>query len=76
MGSAGMDLDKGQTRRPGGDDRIPGMSMVRANIEAFADAAAAGAPYPVRHQEMIDNISAFEAISKSAESGEIVTVER
>ncbi len=53
----------------------PAMSMVRANVEAFADAAAGRAPYPVTHQEMVANISCFEAISKSAVSGEIVAVE-
>ena len=51
------------------------MSMVRANLEAFADAAAGRAPYPVSHEEMIANIAAFEAIGKSAESGAIVKVE-
>jgi len=53
----------------------PTVSMVRANLEAFADAAAGRAPYPVSHEEMIANISAFEAIGKSAESGAIVKVE-
>ena len=53
----------------------PAVSMVRANLEAFADAAAGRAPYPVSHEEMIANISAFEAIGKSAESGAIVKVE-
>jgi predicted dehydrogenase len=53
----------------------PGMSMVRANVEAFADAVAGRAPYPVTHQEMVANIAAFEAIGKSAESGKIVEVE-
>jgi len=50
------------------------MSMVRANAEAFADAVAGRAPYPVTYQEMIATIAAFEAISKSAESGQIVSV--
>jgi predicted dehydrogenase len=53
----------------------PPVSIVRANLEAFADAAAGRAPYPVSHEEMIANISAFEAIGKSAESGAIVKVE-
>ncbi len=53
----------------------PPVSMVRANLEAFADAAAGHAPYPVSYQEMIANISAFEAIGKSAESGALVKVE-
>jgi predicted dehydrogenase len=53
----------------------PAMSMVRANVEAFADAAAGRAPYPVTVAEMVANIAAFEAIAKSAESGAIVMVE-
>ena len=53
----------------------PAVSMVRANLEAFADAAAGRAPYPVPHEDMIANIAAFEAICKAAESGQIVCVE-
>jgi len=53
----------------------PAMSMVRANLEAFADAAAGRAPYPVTHQQMIDTIATLEAIGKSSETGEIVRVE-
>jgi predicted dehydrogenase len=52
----------------------PVMSMVRANLEAFADAAAGRAPYPITHQEMVDTIAALEAIGKSSESGAIVPV--
>jgi predicted dehydrogenase len=52
----------------------PVMSMVRANLEAFADAAAGRASYPVTYQEMIDTIAALEAIGTSAESGQIVQV--
>jgi predicted dehydrogenase len=43
------------------------------NLEAFADAAAGRAPYPVPQAEMIANVSALEAIFRSATSG---TVER
>lgn len=53
----------------------PPMSMVLANLEAFADAAAGGQPYPVPHEEMIANIAAFEAICNAAHSGKIVNVE-
>ena len=53
----------------------PPVSMVRANLEAFADAAAGRTPYPVSYEDMVANISAFEAIGKSAESGAIVKVE-
>lgn len=53
----------------------PPMSMVRSNLEAFADAAAGHAPYPVTHEEMIANIAALEAIGKSGDTGQIVKVE-
>ncbi len=53
----------------------PAMSMVLANLEAFAEAAAGGHPYPVPHEEMIANIAAFEAICNAAHSGQIVNVE-
>jgi predicted dehydrogenase len=50
-------------------------SSVLANLEAFADAAKGHAPYPVPQSQMIANISALEAIFKSAASGAIVDVE-
>jgi predicted dehydrogenase len=49
-------------------------SSVLANLEAFADAAEGRAPYPVPQSQMIANISALEAIFKSAASGAIVEV--
>jgi predicted dehydrogenase len=61
--------------QPAQATEFPAISMVRANVEAFADAAAGRAPYPVTHQEMVANIATLEAISKSADSGEIVAVE-
>lgn len=42
---------------------------VLANLEAFADAAQGRSPYPVPQAEMIANISALEAIFKSARTG-------
>ena len=47
----------------------PPAGNVLANLEAFADAAEGRAPYPVPQAEMIANISALEAIFKSAKSG-------
>ena len=47
---------------------------VRANLEAFADAAEGRAPYPVPQAEMIANIAALEAIFRSAESGRVEAV--
>ena len=48
---------------------------VLSNLEAFADAATGGRPYPVPQEEMIANVSALEAIFKSAQSGKIEEVE-
>jgi predicted dehydrogenase len=54
---------------------FPPASGVVANLEAFATAALGGAPYPVPQEQMIANISALEAVFKSALSGNIETVE-
>jgi predicted dehydrogenase len=62
----------------GGQERreYPAMSMVRANVEAFADAIRGCEPYPVSHPEMVANIAAFEAICKSVEkNGEGIALE-
>ena len=55
---------------------IPPAPAVLANLEAFADAAQGRAPYPVPREEMIANVSALEAIFRSAQSGRIEAVER
>src|SRR5712691_11805036 len=44
---------------------------VLANLEAFAEAASGGAPYPVPQEQMIANVTALEAIFKSAASGRV-----
>ncbi len=48
---------------------------VLANLEAFAAAAQGGAPYPVPQAEMIANVSALEAIFRSAKSGKVEEVD-
>ena len=53
----------------------PPAKAVLSNLEAFADAAAGRAPYPVPQAQMIANISALEAVFKSAKSGDIEQVE-
>ena len=53
----------------------PPSKAVLANLEAFAEAAMGGAPYPVPQSEMIANVSALEAIFKSAASGRVEPVE-
>ena len=52
----------------------PAAFAVRANLEAFADAAEGRAPYPVPQAEMIATIAALEAIFRSAASGQVETV--
>ncbi len=47
----------------------PPADNVLANLEAFADAALGRSPYPVPQEQMIANISALEAIFKSAKTG-------
>jgi predicted dehydrogenase len=53
----------------------PPAKAVLANLEAFAEAALGGKPYPVPQTEMIANVSALEAIFRSASSGQIESVE-
>ncbi|MDN4592048.1 gfo/Idh/MocA family oxidoreductase [Xenophilus aerolatus] len=54
---------------------MPPSPAVLHNLEAFADAALGRAPYPVPCGEMIANVSALEAIFRSARSGNIEKVE-
>jgi predicted dehydrogenase len=54
--------------RPERTDHPPA-TAVRANLEAFADAIAGRAPYPVPPAEMIGTVAALEAIVKSARNG-------
>jgi len=53
---------------------FPPAKAVLANLEAFAEAAEGGKPYPVPQSEMIANVSALEAIFRSAHSGTIEEV--
>jgi predicted dehydrogenase len=53
---------------------FPPHRTVRANLEAWARAAAGLAAYPVTLEEMHANVSAFEAITSSASSGRIESV--
>ena len=64
--------------RRGGEKTVreyPPAKAVLANLEAFAEAASGGAPYPVPQEQMIANVSALEAIFKSAQSGRVEPVE-
>jgi len=64
---------------PRGRDRsvktYPPAKAVLANLEAFAAAATGGAPYPVPQEQMIANVSALEAIFRSARTGRVEAVE-
>ena len=48
--------------------RLPSRDSVRANLEAFADAVAGVAPYPIPPSEIVDVVAALEAIGKAAAS--------
>ncbi|MDB5957648.1 Gfo/Idh/MocA family oxidoreductase [Ramlibacter sp.] len=68
------------TRHLRGEHRATSVDLQPApavlhNLEAFADAAEGRAPYPVPRAEMIANVSALEAIFRSAKSGAIEKVE-
>ena len=52
----------------------PAPAVLR-NLEAFADAALGRKPYPVPREQMVANVSALEAIFRSARSGAIEAVE-
>jgi predicted dehydrogenase len=54
---------------------FPPAKAVLANLEAFAEAAAKRAPYPVPQDQMIANVSALEAVFRSAQSGKVEAVE-
>jgi len=50
---------------------FPPVDSVRANLEAFADAVAGVAPYPIPTGEILDTVAAFEAIAEAAKSERI-----
>jgi predicted dehydrogenase len=51
---------------------IPWKDTVVANLEAFARAVAGQEPYPWSEAELVDNIALYEAICRSADTGETV----
>jgi predicted dehydrogenase len=46
------------------------VDSLRAEFDAFADAVAGGAAFPISMDEMILTIAAFDAIVRSIESGQ------
>lgn len=53
---------------------FPKIDSLRAEIDAFADAATGRAPYPITLTEMVDTIAAFEAIIQSMATGKLVSI--
>jgi predicted dehydrogenase len=53
---------------------FPKVDSLLAETDAFADAVAGRAPYPIKPQEMLDVVAAFEAIIKSMETGRPVSI--
>lgn len=51
-----------------------GVNPVKAVMEAFAGAVRGEAPYPVTHDQIVHGVAVFEAIVKSARSGQPVKV--
>jgi predicted dehydrogenase len=50
------------------------IDSVLAEIDAFADAVAGVAPYPITTTEMVDTIASFDAVIRSIASGERITL--
>jgi predicted dehydrogenase len=51
------------------------IDSIRAEIDAFADAAAGRSPYPITPAEMVNTIAAFEAIIQSMDTGRSVSID-
>ncbi len=65
-------------RRPGAEpqtSRFAPVDTLRAELEAFADAAEGRAPFPITPAEMIDTVAAFEAVIRSIETKAAVTID-
>ncbi len=67
-----LDETRTITRLKGGKTEVkdfPKIDSVLAEIDAFADAVAGVAPYPITTAEMIDTIGSFETIINSIRTG-------
>jgi predicted dehydrogenase len=51
------------------------IDSIRAEIDAFADAATGRSPYPITPAEMVNTIAAFEAIIQSMATGRPVAID-
>ena len=54
------------------EQTYPHVDSLRVLLEAFADAIEGKAPFPVRPDQMLDVIGAFEAVITSLETGKPV----
>lgn len=72
--SQGWDVTRQIRGEPASTGFFPPHGSVRENIEAFADAVAGGAPYPIPLEEMVANARTFEAITRSALGGSVEPV--
>lgn len=55
---------------------FPKIDSLRAEIDAFADAAAGRSPYPITPAEMVNTIAAFEAVIQSMATGKPVAIDQ
>ena len=53
---------------------FPKVDSILAEFDAFADTVAGRAPYPITPAEMVNTISAFEAIIQSMDTGKPVAI--
>lgn len=60
--------------RPREDLAYAPAPAVRLNLEAFAQAATGGAPYPMEQAQMIETVAALEAVFASAAHGGLAAV--
>jgi predicted dehydrogenase len=51
-----------------------GVNLVKAVMEAFASAIRGEAPYPITHEQIVHGVAVFEAIVRSAATGQPVKV--
>lgn len=55
--------------KAGQSTTYPPVDSLRAELDAFADAVAGRAPYPITPEEMVATIAAFDAVIRSLASG-------
>jgi predicted dehydrogenase len=50
------------------------VDSLRAELEAFADAVGGRAAFPISHAQMLQTVTAFEAVVRSLETREAVSL--